>query len=235
MDILIELTYAAIVFACFRIFKVPVTKWTVTTAVVGGVFVVGGIFLCMAYYHPYTPEARIYFQTTPIVPQVRGKVTAVHVQSNTPIKAGTPLFSIDATPFKARVDDLESQLEFAKRRLTESSELAKHSAGSQYDVEQYQNEVKRLTAQLDRARFDLTSTTVLAPTDGWVTQVRLRPGMMAVPLPLRPVMTFIHSESLCLSLPSNKIPYKISSKENRLRSFSRLSLAAHSEAKSPRS
>ena len=53
----------------------------------------------------------------------------------------------------------------------------------------------RLNSQLQKASFDLNSTTVLAPTDGWVTQLRLRPGMMAVPLPLRPVMTFVHSEA----------------------------------------
>ena len=33
-----------------------------------------------------------------------------------------------------------------------------------------------------------------APTDGYVTQLALRPGMMAVPLPLKPVMTFVHDE-----------------------------------------
>ncbi len=33
-----------------------------------------------------------------------------------------------------------------------------------------------------------------APTDGYVTQLFLRPGMIAVPLPLRPVMVFIHSD-----------------------------------------
>ncbi|MCB2191121.1 MAG: HlyD family secretion protein [Deltaproteobacteria bacterium] len=194
MDILIELTYAALVFAAFRIFKIPANKWTVTTAVVGGVFVVGGIFLSMAYYHPFTKEARIYFQTTPIMPQVRGKVIKMHAQSNTPLKAGDKLFTIDPTPYQAKVDELKSRLVLAERRLAESEKLAKHSAGSMYDVEKYRREVGSIKAQLDKANFDLQSTVVRAPTDGWVTQVRLRPGMMAVPLPLRPVMTFIHSE-----------------------------------------
>lgn len=33
-----------------------------------------------------------------------------------------------------------------------------------------------------------------APTDGYVTQLALRLGMMAVPMPLRPVMSFVHEE-----------------------------------------
>jgi len=195
VDILIELTYAAIVFAAFRIFKLPVNKWSVTTAVVGGIFVVGAIFLGMAYYHPFTPYARIYFQTTPIVPQVRGKVVEMNVKTNSPLKAGDVLFKLDPTPYQARADELKARLDFAEKRLAESKELAAHSAGSVYDVEQYRQDADALKAQLDKAAFDLNSTVVRAPTDGWVTQVRLRPGMMAVPLPLRPVMTFVHSES----------------------------------------
>jgi len=34
---------------------------------------------------------------------------------------------------------------------------------------------------------------VRAPTEGFVTQVALRPGMNVVPAPLRPVMVFVHT------------------------------------------
>jgi len=54
--------------------------------------------------------------------------------------------------------------------------------------------VARLQAELKNAEYDLDQTTVRAPSDGYVTQVFLRPGMMANPLPLRPVMVFINSE-----------------------------------------
>jgi multidrug resistance efflux pump len=49
-------------------------------------------------------------------------------------------------------------------------------------------------SELEQSQFKLDETVVLAPTDGYVSQVALRPGMMAVPLPLVPVMTFVHSE-----------------------------------------
>ncbi|MCG6332338.1 hypothetical protein K6U36_10840, partial [Vibrio alginolyticus] len=54
--------------------------------------------------------------------------------------------------------------------------------------------VARIRAELVQAEFNLSETVVRAPTDGYVTQLALRPGMMAVPLPLAPVMTFIHTE-----------------------------------------
>ncbi|OWW03016.1 secretion protein HylD [Rhizobium sp. R72] len=59
--------------------------------------------------------------------------------------------------------------------------------------------VARLEAELANAQYELDQTTVRAPSDGYVTQVFLRPGMMANPLPLRPVMVFINSEDRMLA------------------------------------
>ncbi len=55
-------------------------------------------------------------------------------------------------------------------------------------------DVARLQAELDSARYDLEQTVVRAPTDGVVVQLFLRPGMYATPLPMRPVMVFMHAE-----------------------------------------
>ena len=59
-------------------------------------------------------------------------------------------------------------------------------------------EVARLRAELEKARYDLERTVVRAPTAGYVTQLLLRPGMMATNLPLRPLLTFVHQESMPL-------------------------------------
>ena len=52
-------------------------------------------------------------------------------------------------------------------------------------------EVREIVAMLDKARWDLDQTVVRAPTDGYVPQVILRPGQMAVPLPFKPLMVFV--------------------------------------------
>lgn len=54
--------------------------------------------------------------------------------------------------------------------------------------------VARLRAELASAQYDLDQTTVRAPTDGTVEQVFLREGVMAMAMPLRPVMVFRHDE-----------------------------------------
>ena len=41
MELLLILTYTAICVAIFRIFRIPVNKWTLPTAVLGGIFAEG--------------------------------------------------------------------------------------------------------------------------------------------------------------------------------------------------
>jgi multidrug resistance efflux pump len=59
-------------------------------------------------------------------------------------------------------------------------------------------EVREVQAQLEKARWDLEQTVVRAPGDGYVPQLTLRPGQMAVQLPLRPLMVFVMTEQQTL-------------------------------------
>ena len=88
MELLMILTYTAICVAVFKIFRIPVNKWTLPTAALGGIFLIAGILLVMNYNHPFSKNARIYFATTPIMPTVKGRVTEVPVKPNEPLKDG---------------------------------------------------------------------------------------------------------------------------------------------------
>src|SRR5262249_39267415 len=254
MDLLLILTYAALAYTAFRVFKIPVNGFSLLTAVLGGVFLIGALLLAMNYNHPFCKEARFYYNTTPIVPAVRGRVIEVPAQANKPMKAGDVLFQIDPAPFAnavkakeaaladalqttkqlhASADAAQKKLESAiadrdsaKDIFERSTKLLASGAIAQVQFENAKNtynaaeataqsakseadrarleaeasikgvntDVARLQAELDTAKFDLEQTTVRAPTDGIVQQNFLRPGMYAVPLPLRPVMVFLHIE-----------------------------------------
>lgn len=194
METLLILTYASVSWAIFKAFKIPVNKWTLTTDVLGGVAMMAVILAGMAYFHPASVTARSYFLTTPIVSNVKAKVIEVPVEANTPLKKGDILCKLDPVPFQARLDQLNAQLAFTKKRLHESQELAAASAGSRYDVEKFEKDVETLEAQLVESQFNLDSTVIKAPTDGFVTHLRLQPGMMAVPFPIAPIMSFVHSD-----------------------------------------
>src|SRR4051812_42541501 len=100
MDLLIILTYAAVAYGIFKLFRIPVNGFTLLTAALGGVALVGALVLGMNYNHPFTTQARFYFTTTPIIPGVSGTVVEVHAKPNTKLKAGDVLFRIDPVPFQ---------------------------------------------------------------------------------------------------------------------------------------
>ncbi len=254
MDLLMIITYTAICIVVFKVFKIPLTKWTVPTAALGGTILVGTLVLVMNYNHPYTDMARELFITTPIVPAVGGIVIEVGIEPNRIVEKGTVLFRIDPKPYEAivrqkqallagsqeGVKELEAEVAAARARVVETTANRDRSQGvfqryergfasgafSEVDVENRRQlslgdeaaleraeadldraqiafeagidgenpEVARLRADLEKARYDLERTVVRAPTSGYVTQLLLRPGMMAASLPLRPVMVFIHDE-----------------------------------------
>lgn len=254
MDILLILTYTAICITVFKVFKIPLNKWTVPTAALGGVIIVGTLVLVMNYNHPYSNMAREFFVTTPIVPAVSGIVIGVDVEPNELVDKGTVLFRIDPKPYesivrqkqallagsKEGVKELEAAVAAARARVVETAANRDRSQGvfrrfekgfasgafsevdldnrrqlyladeaglerAEADLERAQIAfeagidgenpvVARLQAELEKARYDLERTVVRAPTGGYVTQLLLRPGMMAVSMPLRPVMVFVHDE-----------------------------------------
>ncbi|QKN79977.1 HlyD family secretion protein [Scandinavium goeteborgense] len=253
MDLLIILTYVALAWAIFKIFKIPVNKWTVPTAALGGVFIVSGLILLMNYNHPYTAQAQKAVISIPITPQVTGIVSEVPDHQNKLIKKGEVLFKIDPTRYQARVSRLEADLvtaisntESMKGELTESiantqrvsaerdrlykdyqrylqgskarvnpfsesdidnarqnylaqDAMVKSSVAEQSQIKSQlnsmvngeQSQIVSLRAQLTEARYNLEQTVVRAPSDGYATQVLIRPGTYAAALPLRPVMVFI--------------------------------------------
>ena len=119
MELLLILTYTAICIAIFKIFRIPVNKWTLPTAVLGGIFLIGFIMLGMNYNHPFTRNARIYFVSTPIIPDVKGRVIEVPVKANETLKAGDVLFRIDPKPYEFEVAQRRAALAEAEQNVSQ--------------------------------------------------------------------------------------------------------------------
>src|SRR5215813_11203743 len=138
MEILLVLIYVSICVAIFKIFRIPVNQWSLSTAVLGGIVGIFLLLLVMNYNHPFSKNARIYFPVTPILPNVKGRVVEVPVHANTPLKEGDVLFRIDPKPYEYVVAEKKAAL-----------------AESEQNVKQLKASLDQVTAQAERADAQL--------------------------------------------------------------------------------
>lgn len=117
MELLLALIYVSFCIAIFKIFRIPVNQWSLSTAVLGGIIGISLTLLVMNYNHPFTANARIYFAVTPILPTVKGRVVEVPVQANAPLKEGDVLFRVDPKPFEYVVAEKKAALAEAEQNV----------------------------------------------------------------------------------------------------------------------
>ena len=117
MELLLVLIYVSFCVAVFKLFKIPVNQWSLSTAALGGFLGIFLLLLVMNYNHPFTKNARIYFPVTPILPTVKGRVVEVPVRSNIPLKDGDILFRIDPKPYEYAVDEMKAALAEAEQNV----------------------------------------------------------------------------------------------------------------------
>src|SRR5499427_2403686 len=119
MEILLVAIYVALCMAVFKIFRIPINQWSLATAALIGIFGIFLLLLGMSYNHPFTTNARIYYAVTPIFPTVKGRVTEVPVESNTPLKDRDILFRIDPKPYQYVVDQKTAALAEAEQKVAQ--------------------------------------------------------------------------------------------------------------------
>ncbi|MEI5668760.1 efflux RND transporter periplasmic adaptor subunit [Bosea sp. CCNWLW174] len=156
-----------------------------------------GLFIPMGWGAPSGPVL-VARNAVQIVPSVAGEVIDVPVRANATLKQGDVLLRIDPTVYEAQAAALAAQLKFAELRRSQMEALHDRGAGRNFDVEQRQAEVEQLQAQLATAKWNLDKTTVLAPADGYVTNLALRKGARVTAQ--APVMAFIDSSETIIGV-----------------------------------
>jgi multidrug resistance efflux pump len=71
-----------------------------------------GLITVIFYFHPSTTTATLFFRTVPIVPEINGRVSEVHVQFSAPVKKGDVIFKLDSAK-------QEAAMETARRKIAE--------------------------------------------------------------------------------------------------------------------
>jgi len=179
--VIIATLYCCLVYLLFFKLKIlPWNKTSQMIVLVLGVILLTIFLVGLQGLTPASEQAFISGPVTEIAPQVSGRVVNVPVAANVRLDPGEVLFEIDPKPFQFRVDQLEaqladteshvaqlkevydsaraqvtatqSQLELTLLRLSEQQVLVAASAGSRFELEEYESQVEQLEAQLEAAR-----------------------------------------------------------------------------------
>lgn len=209
----IVLLLAFFLFAWLVFVRFKWLKFNMGWAVVSSFFVahVLLIFLIgMRFMTPYSYDGRVIQHTIQLIPRLPDPtlVTAVLVEPDVPVKKGQPLFQFDRRPYEYKVQQLEAKLEKAENEIVFTqyqqklaTSLAKQRAGPEEEAQRWdaqlkvnQAGVKEASAELAQARYYLDNTTMVAPEDGRVINLQVRPGMVSGDIRLGAIASFICEE-----------------------------------------
>ena len=162
--------------------------------------------------NPWTRDGQVRAQVVQINPRVSGPIIHLPVTDNQFVHAGDLLFEIDPRTFEAEVDQAKAQLNVGQVKVSNAKSEAQRYRAAQADspgavsaeelqlkedtVEASAAEVQEAQAALEEARLDLEFTKVLAPVDGYVTNLNLRKGDQAVAN--QPALALVDTNSFCI-------------------------------------
>ena len=125
-----------------------------------------------------------------IMPQVAGKINALHFVDGADLKKGDLLFTIDARPFQAVLDQTQGQLAKdeaasvnAERFLKRQQDIFKQGfvSPSDYDTAQFNSKAAKAALEADKAtieaaRLNVEYCTIRSPIDGRAGARLVDPG-----------------------------------------------------------
>ena len=195
--VIITVLYLALVYILFfRLKLLPWNKLSQGSTTLIGVIILTGFLVGLQGLTPSSVQGTITGRIVEISPQVSGRVATVPVKPNVTVDEGEILFTIDPVLFEARVEELNARVALSTLRLRQYQELAASRAGSEFQVEQTEAELKQLNAQLVGAEFDLENTVVRAPVRGTVPRLFLKAGMQVSAS--HSILTFVDTNELVI-------------------------------------
>lgn len=144
---------------------------------------------------PFTTQATVKTTSVNVVPEVKGYVQTLFVHEGQKVAAGTPLFQIDAQPYKiekqraeAVVTHVKSLWTKALQHLKRVKSLSAHASISREALDEAQSneaiayaDYLSAKAGLQEAQLNLDRTLVTAKASSIVTNLNLTAGMYASP------------------------------------------------------
>jgi len=170
--------------------KAKLIKSFVTVALLGL-----AIWAAVSLYHrylqnPWTRDGQVRANVVGIAPRVSGPIIRVGVRDNQSVHQGDVLFEIDPADFQAQVDMAAGQVRTAEANLTQQNQNLQRQTGlyrtrvnalqdlqnAQDSFESTRAQLASAKANLELAKLNLGYTKVVAPVEGYVTNMNTSPG-----------------------------------------------------------
>jgi multidrug resistance efflux pump len=170
--------------------KVRLLNYLITLVILA-LAVWAGVSLYHSYIqNPWTRDGQVRANIVGIAPRVSGPIIRIPIRDNQQVKKNDPLFEIDPSDFKAQVDvatgqvqNAEANLKQRQQDLDRQTDLYKKHVSAEQDFQNAQDAFSAAQAQavsakanLELAQLNLSYTKVVAPVDGYVTNMNTSEG-----------------------------------------------------------
>lgn len=139
---------------------------------------------------PWTRDGQVRANVVGIACRVSGPIVQFPVRDNQPVKKGDLLFEVDPSTYQATVDQCAAKLQQAQaaqiqaqQELQRQTVLYQTKVTDLRDLQDAQDSLAAATANvaaaaadLELARLNLSYTKIVAPVDGYLTNVNTSPG-----------------------------------------------------------
>ncbi len=138
---------------------------------------------------PWTRDGRILSEVIQVAPRVSGQLQSIAVIDNQFVNEGDLLFAIDPTDFEVELEQAEANLSQAKAALGQAKNVGVRDESLPKDLisdEQVEADelsiasaeaaVLQFEAARNQAAINLSRVNILAPTEGYVTNLNQRVG-----------------------------------------------------------
>ncbi|AEX52638.1 efflux RND transporter periplasmic adaptor subunit [Rahnella aquatilis] len=164
-----------------------------STVLVFAVAICAGWWMWNYYMQsPWTRDGKVRAEIVNITPEVSGRIIEINIHDNQFVKSGYPLFSLDPVPFKIAVDNADAAVAKAAADLAKANHEAHRRRGlganiisaesldeANINAKAMQAAYQAAQASLEQAKWNLSKTTIVAPADGYITNLQTRRGNYA--------------------------------------------------------
>ncbi len=167
---------------------VPLLRPTITVAITAVAIVVGRWMWFHYERAPWTRDGRVRADIVSIAPDESGFVASVSVTDNAVVRKGDTLFRLDTARYEIAVHQAEATVARERAILTEARRETRRNdklgdlvafevrEQSEARVQEAAANLARGLADLAAAQLDLKRAIIVAPVNGVVTNLELRPG-----------------------------------------------------------